>query len=123
MGMQAGRQWGCLAGVGQRGVGAAGPCTLHYGGALASSDMALGPLEAFSPAPRLPPLILALAGPPAPLGLCWHYLGWRDGEAGGKLKLSWKQMTCVRLVVGMGVAMETASPNSILHPTPDAQLP
>lgn len=70
-----------------------------------------------------PLLILVPAGPPAPLGLCWHYLGWRDGETGGKLKLSWKQMTCVRLVVGMGVAMETASPNSILHPTPDAQLP
>lgn len=34
-------------------------------------------------------------------------------------KLSWKQVTCARLVVGMGVAMETASPNSILHPTPE----
>lgn len=77
MGMQAGRQWGCLAGVGQRGVGAAGPCTLHYGDALASSDMALGPLEAFCPTPHLPPLILALAGPPAPLGLALPGLeGW-----------------------------------------------
>lgn len=29
-------------------------------------------------------------------------------------------MTCARSVGGMGVAMETASPNSILHPTPRA---
>lgn len=46
MGTQAGRQWGCLAGVGQRGVGAADPRTLRRGDALPSSDVAWGTLEA-----------------------------------------------------------------------------
>lgn len=62
--------------------------------------------------------LLLWTGPPASLGLCWLFLGLRDVEGGGKL--SWKQVTCARSVGGMGVAMETASPNSILHPTPRA---
>lgn len=73
------------------------------------------------PAASVSLLLLPWTEVSAPLGLCWHFLGWRDGE--GRGKLSWKQVTCARLVVGMGVAMETASPNSILHPTPRAQLP
>lgn len=112
---------------GQRGVGAAAPCTLHPGDALPFSSVAQGPQEAVcSPASSIPAasvslLLLPQPGLSAPLGLCWRFLGWRDGE--GRGKLSWKQVTCARSVVGMGVAMETASPNSILHPTPGAQLP
>lgn len=62
-------------------------------------------------------LLLPRTGLSAPLWLFWHFLGWRDGE--GRGKLSWKQVTCARSMVGMGVAMETSSPNSILHPTPE----
>lgn len=46
VGTQAGRQWGCLAGVGQRGAGAADPCTLRCGDALPASNVAWGTLEA-----------------------------------------------------------------------------
>lgn len=56
-----------------------------------------------------------------PWGCAGNSRGGGTRREGGKL--SWKQVTCARSVVGMGVAMETASPNSILHPTPGAWLP
>lgn len=98
--------WGCPAFL-QCGLG-----TQQAVCSLASSIPATSPVSL---------LLFSRAGLSAPLGLCWHFPGWRDGE--GRGKLSWKQVTCARSVVGMGVAMETASPNSILHPTPGAQLP
>lgn len=110
--------------LGQRGVGAAGPCVLHRGDALAFSDVAWGTSEAVGssfPAASASPMLLPQAGPVCPWGCAGNSRG--GGTRRERGKLSWKQVTCARLVVGMGVAMETASPNSILHPTPGAWLP
>lgn len=104
-------------------MGTAGPCTLHPGDALASSDVVWGSLEAVGSCatsiPAASPLGWTTCIPGALLAL--HRVErWGRRERG---KLAWKQVTYARLVVGMVVAMETASPNSILHPTPGARLP
>lgn len=73
--------------MGQRGVGAAGPCVLRRGDALAFSDVAWGTSEAVGSsilAASASPMLLPRAGSCVPLGLCRQFPGWRDQEGGGE---------------------------------------